>query len=322
MKDRKRLNLPKSLLVVTQITILLMGIFPAKSSPNQVNYASGPTPSSSESKPAVNTLEIEEIAQQITVRILTNPGAGSGVIVARKNQTYTVLTNDHVLAYSWDNVYYVLTADGQKHLARKVLINWGNFDLALLQFSSSNNYQVVEIRKGQDLMIGETVYASGFPNWHWVGLQPEDTRQWDLNAYKLTEGKLEMISDKSLARGYKIGYTNEVENGMSGGPILDSQGRLIGVNGRLKYPFQGMEAFQFADGSWPSEQLFQQMETLSWGIPATKLNFGQGENTLSRRSIGDELLEAIGQNYNSIISLLNHYCHSYLWPTVKGYSQH
>ena len=49
--------------------------------------------------------------------------------------------------------------------------------------------------------------------------------------------------------------------------MLDSRGRLVGVNGRLKYPLAGIEVFTFVDGSVPSEVVFREMEALSWGIP-------------------------------------------------------
>ena len=70
--------------------------------------------------------------------------------------------------------------------------------------------------------------------------------------------------------GYQLGYTNNVENGMSGGPVIDAQGRLIGINGRLKHPFIGINAYVFTDGSMPSKKQFLQMETLSWAIPIAK----------------------------------------------------
>ncbi len=57
---------------------------------------------------------------------------------------------------------------------------------------------------------------------------------------------------------------------MSGGPVLNDQGHLVAINGRLKYPIQGISAFTFIDGTLPSQVLFQQMETLSWAIPINR----------------------------------------------------
>lgn len=214
-------------------------------------------------------VSVPAIAQQVTVRILTNEGAGSGAIVQRRGRTYTVLTCAHVVDGISDNRYTILTADGNSHSARWLRsIEFGDTDLALVQFTSDRSYRVVVMGDSNALSVGDTVYASGFPNWISVNSRfPVDTHNWGLRAYRLTTGRVGMLSARSLERGYKLGYTNDVENGMSGGPVLDRNGRLIGINGRLKYALADIGAYTFADGTVPSEVLFRQMEALSWAIP-------------------------------------------------------
>lgn len=82
---------------------------------------------------------------------------------------------------------------------------------------------------------------------------------------------MKLLLPKPLEQGYQLGYTNEVAAGMSGGPILDRSGQLVGINGGLKYPPQGIAAFTFADGTSPSVSLFEQMESLSWAIPVSTI---------------------------------------------------
>lgn len=217
-------------------------------------------------------VSVPAIAKQVTVRILTDPGMGSGAIVDRIGQTYTVLTNAHVVADSEDNRYTILTADGRTHSGRWLRsAQFPDVDLALVQFRSDRAYRVVPLADSQTIAIGDPVYVAGFPNWHPINSDAiEETRHWGTRAFRLTSGKVGMLPSKSLQEGYQLGYTNEIEEGMSGGPVLDRYGQLIGINGRSKYPLKGINVFIFADGSLPSEELFQEMETLSWAIPIAR----------------------------------------------------
>ncbi len=225
-------------------------------------------------KPVTNaesqTSPVAEIAKQVTVRILTEPGAGSGVIVARQGQIYTVLTCQHVVANSKGGKYSVLSADGKIYPARlKLISNLKSVDLALVQFESKIVYPVAKLGNSNILAAGSQVYASGFPNYHSINKDAiEDTREWGMKAFRFTDGKVSIqLVNKSLPDGYRLGYTNEVEVGMSGGPVFNDKGELVGINGRLKYPVQGIDVFTFTDGSKPSTEMFQQMESLSWAIP-------------------------------------------------------
>lgn len=222
-----------------------------------------------------SNLSVAYIAQAVTVRILTSADPGSGVIVSRQGQTYTVLTNNHVLAFGSGNLYTVLTADGNTHSGRWLYsVQFGNADLALLQFDSQNYYQVVEMGDSNLIEVGDSVYAAGFPNWASSSSSSRrgtyDTRDWGLKAYQLTKGTIEMLLPQSLESGYQIGYNNDIQNGMSGGPVLDSRGRLIGINGRAKYAMGGINAYRFEDSTSPSLVMYQQMQSLSWAIPITR----------------------------------------------------
>ena len=100
-------------------------------------------------------------------------------------------------------------------------------DLALVQFTSDRIYQTVAIADSK-IAIGDPVYAAGFPNWHWANSDTvRSTDGWGTKAFRLTKGKVAMLPQKSLQEGYQLGYTNEVEEGMSGGPVLNQEGQLI-----------------------------------------------------------------------------------------------
>ncbi|MBC6471660.1 MAG: hypothetical protein GDA48_01525 [Hormoscilla sp. GM102CHS1] len=57
--------------------------------------------------------DVSTIAEAITVRIDGPKAGGSGVIVKREGNTYTVLSNWHVVDDSGN--YVIKTADGKRH---------------------------------------------------------------------------------------------------------------------------------------------------------------------------------------------------------------
>ncbi|MFM6409050.1 MAG: serine protease, partial [Microcystis sp.] len=64
----------------------------------------------------------------------------------------------------------------------------------------------------------------------------------------------------------------KIKNGMSGGPLLNRQGKVIGINGIHAYPLWG-KSYVFADGTVTSPALWEQMSRLCWAIPIR--TFGQ-----------------------------------------------
>ena len=71
---------------------------------------------------------IEQIAAQITVKVLATEALGSGIIWENQNSSYIVITNQHVLR-AGESPYYIQTPDGQIHHAR-VLSNFTKFNVA------------------------------------------------------------------------------------------------------------------------------------------------------------------------------------------------
>jgi len=211
--------------------------------------------------------EIRKIAQQTTVRVMTGSASGSGVIVGRTERVYTVVTNWHVLEV---NDSHIIAPDGACYqlFAEQQL---GNNDLAIAQFRSSREYGVAAIET-EVLAEGERVFAAGFPMYS--GDNFATTFELGLEVFQLTAGKLSLLLPKSMPEGYSLGYTNDIVVGMSGGPIFNDRGKLIGINGRLKGRDPGFGVYRFADGTMPSEQLLERMIYSSWGIPiSTYLQF-------------------------------------------------
>ena len=136
-------------------------------------------------------------------------------------------------------------------------------DLAILQFYSEVEYPIATITS-QMPQVGDTVYAAGFPL---IIGENENTVNLGNKAFRMTEGEVSIVPLKSLPEGYRLGYTNDTEVGMSGSPIFDDRGFLIGIHGRGKYRDPGFGVYLFEDGSEPSPEQLKQMIRSSWGIP-------------------------------------------------------
>ncbi len=89
--------------------------------------------------------QIRQLAQAITVKVLSVHQGGSGILINKVGQTYTILTNAHVV--NSKEAYRIQTLDGKTHSA--VVISRGDSvksnDLALLQFQAKENYRVVPL---------------------------------------------------------------------------------------------------------------------------------------------------------------------------------
>ncbi|MEQ9486959.1 S1 family peptidase [Coleofasciculus sp. F4-SAH-05] len=194
---------------------------------------------------ALTPTEIDALASQTTVVIgqglqkgdVENRRewkTGSGVIIAKQGNRYSVLTALHVVR-TQNVVYGIRTWDGNVHFVNTSEIhplgseqNRGKqingLDLAVIQFESDHTYYQASVRNAQRLNSGEELFISGWPD-------PEDK-----SAYRvrwLRAGVLSFITPNPSVNGqYSLLYSNETRRGMSGGPVFDQDGWLVGIHGR------------------------------------------------------------------------------------------
>lgn len=209
-------------------------------------------------------VNVQLLAQQTTVRIQTPHASGSGVIVGRQGQIYTVLTSWHVVAFS--DKHTVIAPDGRQYVPVRPPRQLGNMDMAVVQFSSGAVYEVARTAT-EPARVGEPVFAAGFPMYEKGTLKT--TFDQGIRAFRFTQGAISVLPAKSLPQGYRLGYTNDIEVGMSGGPIFNSKGLLIGINGRVKNRDPDFGVYTFEDGTEPPPALLEKMVNSSWGIPIT-----------------------------------------------------
>ncbi|TAE95164.1 MAG: serine protease [Oscillatoriales cyanobacterium] len=105
--------------------------------------------------------DVENLARQATIRIKTSKSSGSGAIVQRQGQTYTVLTSWHVVAFDKGD-RTIVTSDGLIHQLLGVPQRLGDADLAIAKFRSAIEYKVAPIG-AQQPAVGEPLLAAGFP---------------------------------------------------------------------------------------------------------------------------------------------------------------
>lgn len=202
------------------------------------------------SRPLLTNLQLEKLAQAITVRVISPVVIGSGVLVAKKGNRYLVLTNAHNLLGT--DAAQIQTVDGQVHQARRLpRQSWGKKDVALLEFQSDRPYQLAEWSP-QLAKKGLEIVAAGF--------------DFDRQEFTISNGQVSQLLEKPLRQGYQLGYSSRLNQGMSGGPILDRTGLLLGINAMAAYPLLN-RAYVFADGSRPTPSTIKRLRRSNWGVP-------------------------------------------------------
>ncbi|MBU7584184.1 MAG: trypsin-like peptidase domain-containing protein [Nostoc sp. TH1S01] len=164
---------------------------------------------------ALTPSEIANIARQVTVRI-DGANTGSGVIIERQGNVYTVVTNWHVVQLEGN--YTVQTPDAQRYRFNNSQVKrFPGVDLAVFQFTSNQNYRVAEKGNSDQVALGTNIAVAGYPQ----GTSDIDFRRGGISR---------LVSNPK--DGYAFVYDIGGFPGMSGGAILDEQGKLVGIHGR------------------------------------------------------------------------------------------
>ncbi len=148
-------------------------------------------------------------------------GQGSGVIIDPRGY---ILTNNHVVAGSQEILVHLY--DGREVRGRVVGTD-PNFDVALV-YIQAQGLRAATLGDSSHLQVGQVAIAIGSP----YGLEQT-----------MTSGIISATGRKGLGRGTYGDFIQtdaSINPGNSGGPLLDIDGRVIGINSMIAAQAQGI----------------------------------------------------------------------------------
>ncbi len=168
----------------------------------------------------------ENIDAQGMVRI----GGGSGFIVREDG---LILTNKHVVSAT-DVEYTVVTNDGEKYKA-EILARDPINDVAILKIKA-NNLPTIELGDSSELELGQTVIAFG----NALGLFKNTVSSGIISGLsRYISAKADPEAPIQELRGL-IQTDAAINPGNSGGPLVDINGRAIGINAAIVFGAQNI----------------------------------------------------------------------------------
>ncbi|WP_255014733.1 tetratricopeptide repeat-containing serine protease family protein [Cyanobium sp. BA20m-p-22] len=169
---------------------------------------------------------VAKVAQTITVRI-EGATQGSGVLVKRDGNRYTVLTAWHVVSGQRPGEELdIYTPDGQRYkLEQGSIKRLGQVDMAVLTFTSSSSYEVASVGDVKSVSSGSSIYVSGYPL---------PTSAVPSRVFRFMKGDVIANAMVAIPDGYQLLYDNQTLPGVSGGAVLNAQGRLVGIHGKAE----------------------------------------------------------------------------------------
>lgn len=162
---------------------------------------------------------------------LQEAGTGSGFIIdAQKGY---IVTNNHVIDGA--QKITVSLSDGRT-LDAKLVGADARTDLAVLQISDTKNLTAVTLGDSSKLEVGESVVAIGNPGGN------DFARSVTTGVISATNRTLDIQGESSFGL---IQTDAAINPGNSGGPLVDYQGKVIGINS-AKYAQSGFEGMGFS----------------------------------------------------------------------------
>ena len=145
-------------------------------------------------------------------------GLGSGVIVRRSGETVYVLTNNHVVGTA-DEIVVML--HDERQFTATLVGKDPRKDLALVKFETNEEVPVAVLGNSDTVQVGDIVFAVGNP----MGFEST-----------ITSGIVSAVGRKPVPGTRIAGFTDYIQTdasinqGNSGGPLMNIRGEVIGIN--------------------------------------------------------------------------------------------
>jgi len=167
-----------------------------------------------------------------TPQYFQSQGLGSGIIIERRDDDYFVLTNAHVVGDS-EEIYVKL--NGGSTLPAELAGKDERKDLALLKFSSPDmDLPVIRLGDSDKLYVGDWVLAFGSPFGY-----AQSVSSGIVSALGRQDGPGDNINDF-------IQTDTSINQGNSGGALVNIRGELVGINTYITTPNSGSIGLGFA----------------------------------------------------------------------------
>ena len=150
-------------------------------------------------------------------REFRSQGLGSGIIVRLKDNTYYVLTNNHVVEGTSE--VRIATKDGKEYLAELVGKDERK-DLAMVSFKTNDFYPLAALGDSDKVTVGDWAIAIGNP----LGEQ---------YSFSVTMGIVSAVGRTGGPGGNINDFIQTdapINHGNSGGPLVNIRGEVIGIN--------------------------------------------------------------------------------------------
>ena len=202
--------------------------------------------------PSIVGIEVEFPVTSSFYRMTsTSTSSGSGIIISDNGY---ILTNNHIVTSSSSSYYYslgeassvkVYLYEDETPYEAKIIGNDEKTDLAVLKIEK-DNLTPAELGDSDSIKVGEFAMAIGNP----IGLQSS-----------VTCGVISALNRniKTSDATYNVIQTDAaINSGNSGGALVNSEGKVIGVN-TLKVSSTGVEGIGFAIPINSTKDIYKQL---------------------------------------------------------------